>query len=188
MRENVGVISLYYPLNDFFNMNQKELWRSSYATSDEYALDANATRYSKMDGQSGKRRIEYQIESNDRTYGMAANAYPSTVLDDLIAFLEKETSNSVSSFPTDLAIMSTFIEATGKERIRISPSLVGHVGVYSEHRAKNTEGFLAGNRKQGKKKGVFKVLSSDVRFQLESGWDDYGVLEDHESTKGSDFK
>ena len=188
MQENVGVISLYYPLNDIYNFNQKELWRTSYATSNAYALDVNATKYSGVN-LSGKHRIDYQLESNDRKYGMAANAYPLGVLDELIGFLQREPSNSTKQ-NTDVAIMNEFIEATKKKRLKISPSLVGHIGVYSEHRANVKEVFV-GNRKESKKgSGVFFMLSSDVRFHLESGWDEsrYGVLEEHESTKGHAFK
>ena len=186
MLENVGVISLYYPLNDIYNFNQKELWRSSYATSDEFALDVNATRYSGVN-EAGKQHIEYQLEDNDRKYGEAANAYPSVVLDELIDFLQREPSNSTKE-NTDVAIMNEFIEATKKKRLKVSPSLVGHMGVYSEHRANIKEVFV-GNRKESKKgSGVFFMLSSDVRFQLEEGWDEYGVLEEHESTRGHVFK
>ena len=176
IRRDLALISLYYPLNDVFNSNKKELWRSSYADTDEYLLDINATEFSEArgvgtgGGNRRKPRIQYRLEYNNRNYGISSNAYPREILPKLINFLKEEPSDN-TTFPTDVTIMHNFCknDRWKLNRGKVSPSLVNHIGIYSEHRAKDDTTKISIGEESKRGGGVFFFLSTDVRFQLEEG-------------------
>ena len=131
--------------------NNAQLYKPEYAESERYRADASASQY--ID--SGTGRIKYELNPNDVPHGTVANAYPSSVLRDLIEYLEERKN---CTYATDRWVMNHFPEDTNRIKWRVEPSMAKHIGHYSESR-------------KGSQSGVFNWLSTDVRFQLYDGWD-----------------
>ena len=160
---NLAAISLYFPYNDPHRNTKTTLWMSSYGAGERYAMDQNASSYtvaseSKNDG----KQLRYKLEDDRTPYGIVATAYPmkNGIVEKLLAALKREPSWNVSQ-PTDMEIMGSFVK--GRKRLKTTPSLVDHIGYYSEHR--NEDKFLIGG------KYGFVHISKDIRFQLRDGWD-----------------
>ena len=157
LRKRLAVISFYYPLNEMWNDNGKQLYKPEYANSDEYKLDSNVSDH--IGPETGN--IVYSLIPNETPHGLVANAYPSEVLDRLISYLEADERINNTTYATDRMIMKGFSEEYNMEKLRVEPSPVGHIGHYSENR-----------RESGR--GIFFWVSTNVKFRIEDGWDAYG--------------
>ena len=151
-KQDLAIISFYYPLNEMWmRKNNAQLYKPEYVESERYRADSSASQY--IDSETG--RIKYELNPNDVPHGTVANAYPSTVLVDLIDYLEDRKN---STYATDRWVMNHFPEDTNRRKWRVEPSMAKHIGHYSESR-------------KGSQSGAFYWLSTDVRFQLYDGWD-----------------
>jgi len=145
-RDNVAVMKLYNAWND-------PIFRTSLFQQkgiEQYPVDRALDIYeAKARGQEVG-VIEHRISMSMRKYGIIAEAYHSSVVPRLLAYLEEA---GTGTFPVDGLINKFFIEDSGLERLTVDPSMVNHIGYMSEHfndAQINT-----------------KRISTDVRFQLD---------------------
>ena len=96
--------------------------------------------------------VQYNFRMSLGLYGLVSNAYPSTTLHQMIDFLEN--SNHQLGMPTDTLLGANFMFKSKKKALEINPSLVNHIGFYSE--GENNGASLGLGR-----------LATDVRFQID---------------------
>mmetsp|Transcript_3133 Transcript_3133/g.6783 ORF Transcript_3133/g.6783 Transcript_3133/m.6783 type:complete len:435 (-) Transcript_3133:883-2187(-) len=146
------LVKLYAPFNNAFDksgksMSSKEYGRAGEGYDKDRAIDVVEAR---ENGESVK-EVKYSLKLSTAGYGIVSNAYPAHILDPMIDYL---TNNKFQQGqPTDTAINFLYYLKTKKTILEMRPSLVNHVGHYSEN---NNGGASVGKR-----------LSTDVRFQID---------------------
>ena len=152
---DISVLSLY----SYFNLVYKGVNRlhdPRYAKR-RYVQDAaklNSERYSES---LPPFRREYKVEEKDYMYGTVAMVYTQESARKLVKYLQKvgvdpihnadEFMNAAEYFPTEMGI----------PRKSVEPSLVNHIGYYSER----MRDFTAN--------GMFSQLNTDARFMFDAG-------------------
>ena len=190
-RSNLGVLSLYYPENEILNKNGKSLIYGG-GDPDQYERDITAAEFmvdvprSRDDGGSKiqvqmsdnmglfqakstpTKRIKYRLEENDRGYGAVALAFPNERLEEIMQYVTDKMisgDDDEEEVPLDVTIMNLFHEERNYTKLKVTPSLVQHIGFYSEHRGGDDWA------QEDPSWRLFKLMSRDVRFHLSEGHD-----------------
>jgi hypothetical protein len=152
---SISVLSLY----SYYNLVVKGSNRLHYPeyTKQRYYHDAaklNSERYSRTMPPFER---QYKISEKDYMYGTVAMMYTRESAKKLIEFLQRvgvdpihnadEFMNANEYFPTEMGI----------PRKHVHPSLVNHIGYYSERMA------------DLKERGMFSQLNTDSRFMFDAG-------------------
>ena len=147
---NVMMVKLYAPFNAYKSgksLSSKEYGRAGEGYDKDRAIDVVEA---KENGESVK-EVKYSLKLSAAGYGIVSNAYPAHILDPMIDYLMN--TKFQQGQPTDTAINFSFLLYSRKIILETNPSLVNHVGHYSE----NQNGGAS----------VGKALSTDVRFQID---------------------
>ena len=81
--------------------------------------------------------------------------YPIQVVRKLVQYLEDQADNPITDADVYINKRAYFRNHTGVIRRQVEPSMVNHIGYYSERMRKRTD------------RGIFSQLNTDVRFVLD---------------------
>ena len=100
------------------------------------------------------RKRKYTVSNREYKYGAVANLYTHESARKLIAYLEElvvfDPEHNADEYIND---GENFPLASGAPRKQVEPSLVNHIGFYSERMMRDTS------------RGMFAQLNTDVRFK-----------------------
>jgi len=116
------------------------------------ALDYNEAQYRGV--LPAEKKIAYKVKYNPERYGTVAIAYPTITLNRTIAYLER--TDSRKGITSDISLgfdADPFLREENLNRLGTVPSLVNHLGIYSDH--------SGGDWGRG--------VSTDIRFKLDDG-------------------
>jgi len=154
-QDEISFISLYsyYNLVFFGNRTLVDPWYSKKQYENDRAI-SNSERKAK-----GKNpyKAQFSVKKKDYKYGTVAMLYTLDSAKKLVQYLEKvgvDPVHNADEFINDNKYFPSFIK---KPRRQVEPSLVNHIGFYSE-RMKATE-----------TRGTFSQLNTDVRFIYDAG-------------------
>jgi len=151
---SISVLSLYAYHNLVFK-GKNRLHYPSY-TNKQYKSDAakvNSERFSKK---MPPFRHEYEIKEHRYMYGTVAMMYTRESAIKLVKYLQEVGVNPIHNADEFMNTDEYFPKETGIPRKHVQPSLVNHIGYYSERMA-----FKAG--------GMFSQLNTDSRFMFDAG-------------------
>eukprot|EP00558_Chaetoceros_sp_UNC1202_P000599 CAMPEP_0197256700 /NCGR_PEP_ID=MMETSP1429-20130617/76286_1 /TAXON_ID=49237 /ORGANISM="Chaetoceros sp., Strain UNC1202" /LENGTH=189 /DNA_ID=CAMNT_0042720349 /DNA_START=295 /DNA_END=864 /DNA_ORIENTATION=+ len=151
----ISVLSLYA----YYNLCAKGPHKLEYPkyTKYQYQEDyakTNAERYSQnLPPYASK----YDIKEKDYKYGTVAMLYTRESAVKLVAYLQRVGVNPIHNADEFMNAPEYFPEVMGIPRKHVQPSLVNHIGFYSERMS------------EFKERGMFSQLNTDVRFMTDAG-------------------
>ena len=146
------MVKLYNPYNDPLS-KERNLYSEMYE-QEAYDSDRAVTAVEHKGKSPDETKYSFQISLSG--YGIVSNAYPSSSVEPLIEYLE--TKNFQLGHPTDTSINFSYPMRSKKKVLEITPSLVNHIGFYSENQGYTEQGVT-----------LSKSISTDVRFNIDDG-------------------
>jgi hypothetical protein len=152
---SISVLSLY----SYYNLVVKGINRLHYPeyTKQNYYHDVaklNSERFSRT---MQPFQHDYKIEEQDYMYGTVAMMYTRDSAMKLVEYLEQVGVNPIHNADEFMNAKEYFPTAMGIPRKHVRPSLVNHIGYYSERMA------------DIKERGMFSQLNTDSRFMFDAG-------------------
>jgi len=153
----ISVLSLYSYYN-LVHFSYPKLHSPHYSRN-KYGEDAAKVNAARISQGLPPHKIQFNIRDKYYKYGTVAMMYTRESAIRLVEYLQKvgvdpihnadEFMNADEYFPTEFGI----------DRKHVAPSLVNHIGYYSERMA------------DVRSRGMFSQLNTDVRFMYDPGWD-----------------
>lgn len=152
---SISILSLY----SYFNLVFKGLNRLHYPeyTKESYykhAAKLNSERYSRTMPPFER---QYTISEKDYMYGTVAMMYTRDSAKKLVEYLQKVGVDPIHNADEFMNAKEYFPTKMGIPRKHVDPSLVNHIGYYSERMA------------DIKERGMFSQLNTDSRFMFDAG-------------------
>lgn len=148
------MIKLYNPYNDPLS-KERNLYSEMYE-QEAYDSDRAITAVEARDKGKFPDATKYSFQISLSGYGIVSNAYPISSVEPLIEYLE--TGNFQRGHPTDTSINFSYPMRSKKKVLEVTPSLVNHIGFYSENQGYKGHGAV-----------LSKSISTDVRFNIDDG-------------------
>ena len=148
------MIKLYNPFNDPLS-KERNLYSEMYE-QEAYDSDRAITAVEARDKGRSPDETKYSFQISLSGYGIVSNAYPLSSVEPLIEYLETEKFQR--GHPTDTSINFSYPIRSKKKVLEVTPSLVNHIGFYSEN-----QDYL------GQGAALSKSISTDVRFNIDDG-------------------
>lgn len=162
-KDSIGIISLYSYYNLVF-FGDAKLIDPSYSKM-HYGKDQTRTNSERKADGSLPYHAEFTLLEKEYKYGTVAMLYTLESAKKLVEYLEEvgvDPIHNADEFMNDPRYFPLFV---GRPRRQVEPSMVNHIGFYSERMASiNT-------------RGVFSQLNTDARFIHDAGItdEDYGI-------------
>jgi len=151
---SISVLSLYAYYNLVFK-GKNRLHYSSY-TRKQYYSDAARGNSERFSNKLPPFRHEYEIKEHQYMYGTVAMMYTRESAIILVEYLQKVGVDPIHNADEFMNADEYFPAEIGIPRKHVQPSLVNHIGYYSERLA-----FKPG--------GMFSQLNTDSRFMFDPG-------------------
>jgi GR25 family glycosyltransferase involved in LPS biosynthesis len=152
---SISVLSLY----SYYNLVTKGHLRLHYPSYTKRQYDKDAT---KMNSERFSRamppfRHDYEITEQEYMYGTVAMMYTRDSAQKLVNYLQKVGVDPIHNADEFMNADEYFPSEIGIPRKHVQPSLVNHIGYYSERMA------------NFKARGMFSQLNTDSRFMFDPG-------------------
>ena len=148
------MVKLYNPYNDPLS-KERNIYSEMYG-QEAYNSDRAITAMEARDEGKAPEETKYSFQISLSGYGIVSNAYPLSSVEPLIQYLE--TNKFQVGHPTDTSINFSFPMKSKKKVMEVTPSLVNHIGFYSENQDYKGQGAT-----------LSKSISTDVRFNIDDG-------------------
>jgi len=152
---SISVLSLY----SYYNLVTKGKLRLHYPsyTKRQYDKDAAKMNSERFSRSMPPFRHEYEITEKEYMYGTVAMMYTRDSAQKLVNYLQKVGVDPIHNADEFMNADEYFPSEVGIPRKHVQPSLVNHIGYYSERMA------------DFKARGMFSQLNTDSRFMFDPG-------------------